>query len=129
MEKVKSKICGLKKDLFLEINSFLPSNEIIKTIFNLSKKFRGVLFQGIRDINLKGKCVNNKNILKILTQFENLTNLDLSNNQIGPKGAEYISKGNLNNLTNLDLSNNQIGPKGIGYISKENLNNLTNLNL
>ncbi|CAF1691629.1 unnamed protein product, partial [Adineta ricciae] len=48
-----------------------------------------------------------------------LTTLDLSGNQIGDAGAQYMSDALRHNttLTTLDLSGNQIGDAGAQYVS------------
>ena len=70
--------------------------------------------------------------------IQTLTRLDLSNNQIGAQGVQYLSNALQKNkvrekkdilsqlfqfftvqtLTTLDLSNNQIGDKGVQYLSE-----------
>jgi Leucine-rich repeat (LRR) protein len=63
--------------------------------------------------------------------LKNLTDLNLSNNNISDKGMEYFSKCDfLKNLTHLYLSNNNISDKGMEYFSKcDFLKNLTHLYL
>ncbi len=61
---------------------------------------------------------------------KNLTNLDLSDNNIGPEGAKALADGSLTNLVELDLSENNISDEGIEALAKgESLKNLTSLHL
>ncbi|CAF1337511.1 unnamed protein product [Adineta steineri] len=56
----------------------------------------------------------------LLQDNKTLTQLCLSNNKIGDKGAQYLSEALKKNtaLTTLDLSYNQIGNKGAQYLSE-----------
>ncbi|CAF1287932.1 unnamed protein product [Adineta steineri] len=56
----------------------------------------------------------------LLQDNKTLTQLCLSNNKIGDKGAQYLSEALQKNttLTTLDLSYNQIGNKGVQYLGE-----------
>ncbi|MBA3814762.1 MAG: hypothetical protein H0X26_09850, partial [Alphaproteobacteria bacterium] len=55
--------------------------------------------------------------------------LNLANNRIENKGAEYLSKANFPLLTLLNLENNSIEDAGADCFAKTNLCMLTTLNL
>ena len=65
-----------------------------------------------------------------LLDFAHLQNLDLSFNQIGDKGVEYLTQNSKHkNLLSLDLKCNQIGPQGAFELSQStNWNKLAILN-
>ena len=88
------------------------------------------LRKGIRELNLSGKNVNFlKNLLAF--SFPDLTELDLSSNNLGDEGAEVVaSSTNLPALTVLNLSLNQIGNSGTRAIAtSQNFKSLRNLDL
>ena len=82
------------------------------------------IFQNLTHLNISDNSIGDKGA-EYISKLPNLTHLNISNNSIGVKGAESISK--LPNLTYLNISNNSIGDKGAEYISK--LPNLTHLNI
>jgi small GTP-binding protein len=78
----------------------------------------------LTDLKLSGNSIGDKGA-EHLSKLSNLTSLILWDTRIGEKGAEDVSK--LSNLTRLTLYANSIGEKGAEHVSK--LSNLTNLNL
>ena len=56
--------------------------------------------------------------------FEYVKELYLDSNNIGEKGAQFISQGNFKDLKELSLNSNNIGDQGAQFISQGNFTNL-----
>ena len=83
------------------------------------KKDKDVDDENIVQIDLQGNNLGPANI-KYITEFDlsNLRILDLTNNSIKSEGAFYLSQGKFNSLESLHLGSNQIGDEDINHISK-----------
>ena len=94
------------------------------------KKDKDVDDENIVQIDLQGNNLGPANI-KYIMEFDlsNLRILDLSNNSIKSEGAFYLSQGKFNSLESLHLSSNKIGDEGINHISKGIFNRLNQLYL
>ncbi len=88
-----------------DLGEFIKNNPNITTL-NLSNSYIKV-----DSLHSLVDSINNSNI----------TTLDISDNNLGPEGAEAISK---MKLTSLNISDNNLGPKGAEAISKMKLNSL-----
>lgn len=66
-----------------------------------------------------GKAYNSsRNIRDITNEVSNIKIINISNNFIDEQSSKYIIKGFNNNLEKLNISNNRIGKKGINILSK-----------
>ncbi len=65
-------------------------------------------------LDLHNNCMENDDVKVIVKSnlVQQLTNLDLSGNEIKDEGAEYIAEADFENLTKLNLASNSIGDKG-----------------
>ncbi|WP_395461041.1 hypothetical protein [Wolbachia endosymbiont (group B) of Ablattaria laevigata] len=84
--------------------------------------------KNIKELSL-GSCQIGNEGAKALANLTNLTQLDLSYNNIDKEGAKALADSNLTNLTQLNLNYNQIGKEGAEALADSNLTNLTQLNL
>lgn len=72
---------------------------------------------GLSAVSLEGNHITSKGAI-VLSQLKNLEFLDLSNNQIGPEGAEAFAKNDYPDLSRLILNDNQIGDLGAIALAK-----------
>ncbi|MCA7010610.1 leucine-rich repeat domain-containing protein [Wolbachia endosymbiont of Tribolium confusum] len=78
-------------------------------------------------LDLYSKTINISELVSFLQSNLSITKLSLKRCYIRDEGAEALANGNLANLTQLDLSFNEIGDEGVKALA--NLKNLTQLNL
>lgn len=100
----------------------------IKTI-NISKcklSYKSIesMFLNQKYINSNSTCLNDN---KITFKYENLNEIQLSNNHISDKGVFFLSNLHFPHVKVIDLTNNYIGHIGMKYLSLMKTPNLTKL--
>ncbi len=81
----------------------------------------------LQELTLLGISLKREDVAAIAKYLDQLTSLNLANNQIGVAGARAIAE-NFGKLTSLNLSRNQVGDAGAMVIAKS-LGRLTSLKL
>ena len=79
----------------------------------------------LNDMIKKGKLLRTKKPI----DEDNIIQLELQENDLGPLDMKYLAEFNLINLRILDLSSNSIKAKGVFYLSQAKFNFLESLNL
>ena len=54
--------------------------------------------------------------IKVLADSTTITTLDISWNNVGPKGAAHLAKNTT--ITTLEIRNNNVGPEGVAQLAK-----------
>ena len=136
-----NRLCRNNEELLKFINIMLgfttiykldmSENDAAEYIFENIIKFENKTeLAEIRELVLykcKLKTCSLNTMIILFRLFNNLTYLNINNNQMSPVGARYIAY-HLTNLTYLDISWNEIGDEGAIHIATK-LTNLTSLNI
>ena len=98
---------------------------------SILKKDHGLIIKDkISELHLSNKNIGNMAIKYLMEfNFEKLTFLDLSKNKINSNGVSYLSQMKLDNLEFLNLNNNEIKDEGLDYISDAPFKWLSKLHL
>ncbi|WP_341755324.1 hypothetical protein [Candidatus Tisiphia endosymbiont of Ptychoptera albimana] len=93
--------------------------------------FNKQLLSKLTVLNLRNNCMENDDVEVIVDSnlAQQFTKLDLSGNEIGNEGAEYIAKADFENLTWLNLASNSIGEGCTAILTYSGLSNLEVLDL
>lgn len=88
-------------------------------------------FNSLTSLNLSNNCITDDGVDYLVQSniFSNLTNINLSYNQIEKQGAKNISLAESQGLQILNLRNNNVSDEGVWEISRRNLYNLMELNI
>ena len=112
MEAINKKCWKLKVAEYQPVRYWGNNTMSIQRVFNQKRRYIGIAAPRYPDMRTS--------LLNELKTNRLLTNINLSNNSLGDKGAKYIAEGIRvsASLTRLILQNNNLGPAGAQHLSE-----------